>query len=289
MRWFTVGITVLFWGMIAWFAYHAPAEGDTIVIVQSPSAGGWSLDCDGSEAPYTTNMGGFWISCDANITLNGSDVLEWDGLDSGDNDANQPTAGNQPAYVNEATSTFTASCGHAAFTSTNTDHLLFGSAITSGTEDYTLFAIMRTVDGATSSNTTIVAHASATGTPQWRVDGDSGAGSDNQEFLDSGSASIGAGTAGFDASTTYVIAMRYDDSAGLVEFWVNGASDGSGTNAQNFAGGGINNIGTMNGSSADSWRGGIIAVAIFTEDMSDANVASWNSYMNTLCDVTGIY
>tara|TARA_R110000765_G_scaffold199209_1_gene304819 strand:- start:34 stop:711 length:678 start_codon:yes stop_codon:yes gene_type:complete len=160
-------------------------------LVSTPKLGGWSPDDESSlEAWYQNAVG---------ITLNGSDVSQWEDSSSNSYDMVQSTATEQPAY----------SSGVLTFDPLNTQNLQTAGQITlAGTFTIGFKANPTTYSGTVvADNTTSGEFIRYNGTSKIRVQIDAGTSVDLD--LDSGS-----------WGDDYIVITR--DSSNLLTFYVNG-------------------------------------------------------------------
>lgn len=246
-----------------------------VVVSQAPNGG---VDCDLSELTVTANLIQGYVACDANCSGDADcDVTTgdttWNDQIGAANNAVNVVAGKDPDYVDEATSAITTSCGHFDFD--DIDQFRFSDVFG---EDWTFAAIINV--NVDSGNGTIVSGADNL-VPQYRVNSNI-----NQEFRGGGIAIIGASNTALTANTETYIVMRYDDAgdidtAGTVVFWLNGTEDGQNTNAQDFTTA-LNTIGEFREIAGLDAQ--LVALLIYDDAKSDADIGTINTYLDTLCD-----
>jgi hypothetical protein len=210
----------------------------------------------------------------------------WDGLDSGDNDATQLADANEPAYVNEATSTITSNCGHVDFDGVS-DYLNFPGL---SNDDFTHIALIYLDDG---SGTRTIASGLASSAAQFLIDN-----GEHIEIKKSQVGFVGDSTGTMAATTVTAVAIRSDDAgdatdpdeaAGRFLYYFCTASPcsstpdvGGDTNPQTFTSD-INVLGASAGPT-EYFEGNIIAFVSYTDAETSTNIAAVMDYLVDLCE-----
>lgn len=211
-----------------------------------------------------------WLKADGNLwqdtggttpaTADGTAVARWDDASSGANNATQATGANMPILK-------TGAVGGKPVLRFDGTNSFMSTALTSFLQPVTIFSV--------SQGTSVVTQNTWTGSTvdgglQYRHGG-------VQEILAQGVASLGHGNFGLVANTWYVHTVTFD-AGGAINFYINGASDGSTSTAQALTNGGTVVIGES-GRGNERLAGDIAELVIYNRVLTGAELTSVTSYL----------
>lgn len=186
----------------------------------------------------------------------------WTDLSGNNNHALQATVGNQPGFVANAT---VSGQGALSFDGA-TDFLSFSTSLSS--QSWTVFAVL-----STSSSGSQAIISGTTNSLEYRI------GAQKQNVVKASVATLATSSMSLAAGFN-LVGMRYTDGSpnDAVSFSLNGATDGSGTKADQSFSANVLRIGAK-GNGSEFFSGNISALIIFTSALSDAEVTQVNSYL----------
>jgi len=233
-----------------------------LLSVNALAAGPAFLNMVGSRScdlPYTTNLA-LWLDGECSIiTESGLEISQWNDISGNNNHATQSTASLKPDLAQLG--------GFNAVHWDGGDGMTLTSTIAFG--NHTLIAVVQPDDTATVK--TIITGASDS--LQWSIIAD-----EKQKLTRMNQDDISTADSATSTIAISIIAAKYEDGTGnAYKFWLNGVADGASTHNDDLSTN-ITEIGTKGGS--EVFAGNILALVVFTEYVSDANVDAIIAYFN---------